>query len=135
MAWGRWSGAVGLVAALVCAGVTAGVAQNAGPSAEQIAAWTDAHIARGIAAGDAPGAVVAVIYNGAVILQKGYGFADGARSVPMDPERTRVRVGSVSHLATAATVVALTEVGTVRLQQDILRCGSATASAFPAHRP
>ncbi len=119
MGRGVWSCAGMLAAALTCAGVTASVAQTAGPAAEQVAAWTDAHVARRVAAGEAPGAVVAVVYNGAVILQKGYGFADGARTVPMDPERTRVRVGAVSHLATAATALAAAEAGTVRLQQDI----------------
>ena len=119
MGRGVWSCAGMLAAALTCAGVTASVAQTAGPAAEQVAAWTDAHVARRVAAGEAPGAVVAVVYNGAVILQKGYGFADSARTVPMDPERTRVRVGAVSHLATAATALAAAEAGTVRLQQDI----------------
>lgn len=117
MSRGGWSCAAALGAALVVSAAPA-LAQGA-PGAEQIAAWADAHLARHVAAGDAPGAVVAIVYNGAVILQKGYGFADGAKSVPMDAERTRVRVGTVSHLATAATALAAAESGTVRLQQDI----------------
>ena len=117
---GRWSGAAAALATVMaCASAGAALAQGAAPTAEQLAAWADGMLTRHVAAGDAPGAVVAIVYNGAVVLLRGYGYADAAKSVPMDAERTRVRVGTVSHAATAATALAAADGGLVRLQQDI----------------
>ena len=51
--------------------------------------------------GKIPGAVVTVVKDGKVLLAKGYGVRDIDTGDPVDAERTRVRIGSVSKLFSA----------------------------------
>lgn len=44
------------------------------------------------------GETVAVVRDGRILLAKGYGYADSKKRVPVDPERTLLRIGSVSKL-------------------------------------
>lgn len=66
-----------------------------------------------------PGAVVAVVKDGELALLSGYGYADAERSVPVDPERTLFRPGSVSKLFTWLAVLQLVEAGELDLDADI----------------
>src|ERR671928_821190 len=45
-----------------------------------------------------PGATISVVQDGALLLAKGYGYADVARRTPVDPGQTLFRVGSLSKL-------------------------------------
>ena len=54
-----------------------------------------------------PGAVVAVVKDGSIQFLKGYGYADINDKRPMDPVKTRIRVGSISKLVTATAVIQL----------------------------
>ena len=62
-----------------------------------------------------PGAVVVVVKNGRVLLSRGYGYADVARRLPVDPERTLFRIASISKLFTATAAMQLVERGTLKL--------------------
>ena len=62
-------------------------------------AWTNALRKGGLV----PGAVITVVHDGEVILNKGYGVRDIATSEPVDPENTRLRIGSTSKLFSALT--------------------------------
>jgi CubicO group peptidase (beta-lactamase class C family) len=66
-----------------------------------------------------PGAVVLVIQDGKVTLKEGYGFADVRARTPVDPDRTRFRVASISKLFTATAVMQLAEQGKVDLSADV----------------
>jgi CubicO group peptidase (beta-lactamase class C family) len=68
---------------------------------------------------DIAGAVVVVVKDGHVILQKGYGYADAATRRPVDPETTLFRPGSVSKLFTWTAVMQQVELGRIDLDQDI----------------
>ena len=72
-------------------------------------------------AGDMAGAVVVVVKDGAVLLEKGYGFADVSKKVPMDPEQTMVRIGSTSKLFTWTAVMQLVEQGKLDLDREYQR--------------
>jgi CubicO group peptidase (beta-lactamase class C family) len=50
--------------------------------------------------GDVAGGVVAIVKDGALVFAKGYGYADVAKKLPVDAERTLFRPGSVSKLFT-----------------------------------
>ena len=66
-----------------------------------------------------PGAVVVVVKDGQVLLEKGYGFADYERQVPVDPRRTLFRPGSISKLFTWTAVMQLVEQRKLNLDADV----------------
>jgi len=72
-----------------------------------------------IAAGEFPGATIVIIQDGKVTLKAGYGFADVRARVPVDPDRTRFRVASISKLFTATAVMQLVEQGKADLNADV----------------
>jgi CubicO group peptidase (beta-lactamase class C family) len=99
-------------------------AEIPGPSAhaltkEDAEAWLDGFFPYALQRGDVAGAVVAVVKDGRILLQKGYGFADIAARKPVDPERTLFRAGSVSKLFTWTAVMQLVEQGKVNLDTDV----------------
>jgi CubicO group peptidase (beta-lactamase class C family) len=81
--------------------------------------WLDGFLPYALAAGDIAGAVVVVVKDGEVLLQKGYGYADLAEGEPVDPERTLFRPGSVSKLFTWTAVMQLVEQGKLDLDADV----------------
>lgn len=82
-------------------------------------AWLDGLVPYALQQGDMAGLVVSVVKDGQVLLEKGYGYADVAAAVPMDPQRTMVRVASVSKTFTATAVMQLVEQGKLDLDRDI----------------
>lgn len=74
-------------------------------------AWMrDKHIA---------GVTVSVVRDGQILFAKGYGYADVAKRLPVDPERTLFRIGSVSKLFTWTGVMQLHEQGKLDLAKDV----------------
>jgi CubicO group peptidase (beta-lactamase class C family) len=65
------------------------------------------------------GAVVTVVANKQVVLSKGYGYADVATKMAVDPDRTLFRAGSVSKLFAWTAVLQLVDAGKLDLDQDI----------------
>ena len=82
-------------------------------------AWLDGFLPYALAAGDVAGAVVVVVKDGKVLLQKGYGYADLATHAPVDPANTLFRPGSVSKLFTWTAVMQLVEQGKLDLDADV----------------
>src|SRR6266550_1093577 len=82
-------------------------------------AWLDGFFPYALQRGDVAGAVVVVVTDGAVLLQKGYGYSDVGERKPVDPERTLFRPGSVSKLFTWTAVMQLVEQGKLDLDADI----------------
>ncbi|PZR53409.1 serine hydrolase [Xylanimonas oleitrophica] len=95
------------------------------PALEQgdVEAWLDGFLPAALEREGIPGAAVAVVHDGEVLTTRGYGWADtgadGGEPVPVDPERTLFRPGSVSKLVTAAAVMQLVEQGRVDLDADV----------------
>ena len=81
--------------------------------------WLDGMVPYALKAGDMAGAVVVVVKDGRVLLQKGYGYADVSKKVEMDPEQTMVRIGSTSKLFTWTAVMQLVETGKLDLDRNI----------------
>jgi CubicO group peptidase (beta-lactamase class C family) len=86
---------------------------------EDAEAWLDGFFPFALQRSDVAGAVVAVVKDGNILLQKGYGFADVAERKPVDPERTLFRAGSVSKLFGWTAVMQLVEQGKLDLDADI----------------
>jgi CubicO group peptidase (beta-lactamase class C family) len=81
--------------------------------------WLDGMVPYALKAGDMAGAVVVVVKNGSVLLEKGYGYADVGKQLRMDPEQTMVRIGSTSKLFTWTAVMQLVEQGKLDLDRNI----------------
>jgi CubicO group peptidase (beta-lactamase class C family) len=82
-------------------------------------AWLDGFLPYALRSGDIAGAVVAVVKDGQVLLQKGYGYANAATRTPVDPERTLFRPGSVAKLFTWTAIMQLVEQGKLDLDRDL----------------
>ena len=65
------------------------------------------------------GAAVAVVKDGALFFAKGYGYADLEEGIPVDPEQTGFRIGSVTKLFTWTAVMQLVEQGKLDLDADV----------------
>ncbi|MBL8989515.1 MAG: beta-lactamase family protein, partial [Gemmatimonadetes bacterium] len=65
------------------------------------------------------GATVSVVKDGQLFFAKGYGWADVAKRIPVDPEKTLFRIGSVSKLFTWTAIMQLVEQGKLDLKTDI----------------
>lgn len=66
-----------------------------------------------------PGCSLAVIRDGAIVHEKGYGLASIEHDVPIDPRRTVFDIGSTSKQFTAASVLLLAHEGKLSLDDDI----------------
>jgi CubicO group peptidase (beta-lactamase class C family) len=84
-----------------------------------VTAWLDGFMPYALQRGDVAGAVVIIVKDGEVLLQKGYGYANVAEHVPVDPERTLFRPGSISKLFTWTAVMQLVEQGKLDLDRDV----------------
>src|SRR5579872_2386895 len=88
-------------------------------SAADLEAWLDGYFPNALNAGDIAGGVVAVVKDGQVLFEKGYGFADFDKRTPVDPKSTLFRWGSVSKLFTWTAVMQLVEQGKIDLDADV----------------
>lgn len=86
---------------------------------EDLETWLDGYMPFALQRDDVAGAVVVVVKDGQVLLQKGYGYADVSTHRPVDPETTLFRPGSVSKLFTWTAVMQQVELGRIDLDQDI----------------
>jgi CubicO group peptidase (beta-lactamase class C family) len=65
------------------------------------------------------GAAVSVVKDGKLFFAKGYGYADLENKIPVDPERTNFRTGSIAKLFTWTAVMQLAEQGKLDLNADV----------------
>ncbi len=66
-----------------------------------------------------PGASLVFVKEEKIIFSQGYGYANLEKSVPVTPERTIFRVGSISKLFTATAIMQLAEQKKLRLDDNI----------------
>jgi CubicO group peptidase (beta-lactamase class C family) len=88
-------------------------------TAADAGAWLDGFMPNALEQGDIAGAVVAIVKDGTVLVERGYGFSNLDKEAPMDPQRTLVRPGSVSKLFTWTALMQLVEQGKVQLDGDV----------------
>ena len=88
-------------------------------TAVDLEAWLNSLMTFGLKNGDVAGAVVAVVMNGQVLFQSGYGYADVEKKIPMDADLTLVRIGSVSKLFTWTAVMQMVEQGKLDLNRNV----------------
>ncbi|MBG0814599.1 serine hydrolase [Planomonospora sp. ID82291] len=106
-----------LITALVLATTPA---QAAPPSdLPEVGALVDEHVSAAMAAEKIPGVTVTVVADGRRVVDKGYGWADAERRLPVDPERTRFLIGSETKLFTAQAALQLVHEGKLDLDADV----------------
>ena len=88
-------------------------------TAEDVNAWLDGYMPYALHTGDIAGAVVAVVKDGKILTERGYGYSDVAKRTPVDPKLTLFRPGSVSKLFTWTAVMQLVEQGKIDLDADV----------------
>jgi CubicO group peptidase (beta-lactamase class C family) len=88
-------------------------------TAPDVETWLDGLMPMALQTAQTPGAVVVIVKDGQVLLEKGYGYADLKDHVPVDPHRTLFRPGSTSKLFTWTAVMQLVEQGQLDLDTDV----------------
>ena len=101
-----------------------GEPKKTGPTAPELTkqdleAFLDGFIPMQLQRDDIAGAVVCVVKDGKLVLEKGYGFADVANRIPVTPDATLFRPGSISKTFTWTAVMQLQEQGKIYLNRDI----------------
>lgn len=66
-----------------------------------------------------PGLSISISQKGEFVYSKGYGYADLEKQVPVDPAKTKFRIGSVSKTLTAAGLARLYDQGKIDLDAPI----------------
>lgn len=65
------------------------------------------------------GATFTVVKNGEIIISKGFGFADIADQLPVDPSKTLFRIASISKLFVWISIMQMVEQEKLELDRDI----------------
>jgi CubicO group peptidase (beta-lactamase class C family) len=89
--------------------------------ASDLAPFFDGIVPLQLERSDVAGASVLLMQDGAVLLEKGYGFADLKSRKPVDPATTIFRLASISKLFTWVSVMQLAEQGKLDIDSDINR--------------
>ena len=110
-------------AALLGAAFLGSMAMAAEPAAQltsdDVQSWLDGFMPYALQRGEVAGAVVVVVKDGKPLFEKGYGYADIDKHIPVDPKGTLFRPGSTSKLFTWTAVMQLVEQGKLDLDKDV----------------
>jgi len=106
--------------AVACAGLIAGnVTAATLDDRAALEAFVDGVVEPLMKNNNSPSGTVAISLGGQVIFAKGYGFENVEKQIPVDPDKTLFRPGSVSKLFTWVSVMQLVEQGMLDLDTDV----------------
>jgi CubicO group peptidase (beta-lactamase class C family) len=88
-------------------------------TAADLDSFLDGFMPQQIEKSDVAGAVVAVVKDGKIIFEKGYGYSDAEKKTPVSPQDTLFRPGSISKLFTWTAVMQKVEQGKLDLDRDV----------------
>ena len=88
-------------------------------TAAEVGAFLDGLVPQQLKREDIAGAVVVIVKNGSILFSKGYGFADVKKRIPVSPEGTLFRPGSISKTFTWTAIMQLVEQGKINLDSDV----------------
>ena len=101
-------------------GKLAGVERHALTAAD-LRTFLDGLVPYALARADIAGAELAVVKDGRVLLTAGYGYSDVARRLPVSPDTTLFRPGSIGKLFTWTAVMQQVQRGKIDLDADVNR--------------
>src|SRR5215218_6526502 len=94
--------------------------QQQGPTDRaEMEAFMDKELGKEMEKRHIAGAAVSVVKDGKLFFAKGYGDANLKKGIPVDPEQTTFRIGSVTKLYTWTAVMQLVEQGKLDLNANI----------------
>ena len=100
--------------------VSTASSQQQGPTdPAEMEAFLDDLLAKQMEENHIAGAAVSVVKDGKLFFAKGFGYADLENKIPVDPETTIFRIGSVGKTFTWTAVMQLVEQGKLDLGADI----------------
>jgi len=85
---------------------------------DRVEAWADKVLGEAFEQKKFSGLVLTVVQDGAIVMNKGYGYADYDSKTPVDPAATGFRIGSVSKPFTATAIAQLVERGLIKSLDD-----------------
>src|SRR5699024_10409809 len=94
------------------------ISANAMPQGD-IAESVDELMEEKVTEANIPNAAVSIVFDGEIIFEKGYGFADIESETPVNPETSLFRIGLISKLMTWTAVMQLVEQGKLDLDTDV----------------
>ncbi len=100
-------------------GPTASSQQQGPTDPAEMEAFMDKELGKEMEKHHIAGAAVSVVKDGKLFFAKGYGHADLKKGIPVDPEQTTFRIGSVTKLFTWTAVMQLAEQGKLDLNADV----------------
>jgi len=104
----------------VASGGKVSAAPSQGPTdPAELEAFLDDLFAKDMEKYHIAGAAVSVVKDGKLFFAKGYGYADVDKKIPVDPEKTIFRTGSVGKTFTWTAVMQLVEQGKLNLDADV----------------
>lgn len=86
---------------------------------QELAAFLDNFFQQEMPKEHVPGAAVVLVKDGKILFSKGYGYADLENKIPVIPDKTLFRVGSISKLFTATAIMQLAEQNKLKLDDDV----------------
>ncbi len=110
--------AIAASSALACASAFAVTIPDVS-NPDVVEAFVDGAVEPAMEAHNSPSGVVAMMKDGKVILEKGYGYIDVEKRIPLDGESSMVRPGSISKLFTWIAVMQQVEQGRLDLDTDV----------------
>lgn len=81
--------------------------------------WFDDFVAKHFSTDGSGQLAFVIVKDDKIFFQKGYGFADTERKIPVSPDKTVFFAGSVGKLFTATAIMQLAEQGHIKLDADI----------------
>jgi len=85
---------------------------------DRVEAWADKVLGEAFEQKKFSGAIVTVVQDGKIVMNKGYGYADYRDKTPVLPDATGFRIGSVTKTFTATAIAQLKERGLIKSLDD-----------------
>lgn len=124
-----------LVLAMLAVCATGASAQAPAAPQDSLNVAVDRWVERGLARYEIAGAALAIVRDGRIVHQRGFGLADVERRVPVDPGRTVFHIASVTKLLTAIAALQEVEAGRLELHRDVRpMLGEMRAGGWSDHR-
>jgi CubicO group peptidase (beta-lactamase class C family) len=86
---------------------------------QNLPAFVDDIVPKLMEQGHVPGAAIAVVHDGQIVLLRGYGRSRLEDDARVDPSKTVFRIGSVSKVFTSVAALQLAETGGLDLRRDV----------------